>query len=103
LFAAREILPALRELGRNGTIVEEEGVWDIYDCFLNVMYGMPDVLRMTMFPQQKRRIKQITKKKSEELKDFISENIQPHDVGNWPRLFGVLCQTISDEVKLFIA
>ena len=37
------------------------------------------------------------------MSEFVKENIQPHDIGNWPRLFGVLSQTLSDDGQLRIA
>ena len=97
MFAAREKMPCFRELGRNGTLLKGDEIWALYDCMLNIFSAMemPDMLRITMFPKQKRIIPEFTKEQSEAINEFVKENIQPHDLGNMPRLFGVISQTIA--------
>ena len=97
MYAAREKVPCFRELGRNGTLLKGDEIWALYDCMLNIFSAMemPDMLRITMFPKQKRIIPEFTKEQSEAINEFVKENIQPHDLGNMPRLFGVISQTIA--------
>tara|TARA_B100002052_G_scaffold275688_1_gene279756 strand:+ start:440 stop:1207 length:768 start_codon:yes stop_codon:yes gene_type:complete len=111
MFAARGKIPKsvsgrnyFRELGRNGTLLQGDEIWAIYDCLTNFLPpGFPDMLRETMFPKKKRVVPKLTKKQSEALQEFIQENIQPHDIANWPRLFGVLSQTLANQEKLCIS
>ena len=63
---------------------------------------VPDMLRMTSFPN-KRVIPKLSNKDSEAFVEFIKENVQPHDIGNWPRMMGVLGQTIEDGDNLIIS
>ena len=104
MFAAREKLPCFRALGQNGTTLQEDDVWALYDC-MNNFFGpeIPDMLRLTAFPDKERVIPELSDKDGKSFVEFIKENIQPHDIGNWPRIFGVICQTLSDEDNLFIA
>ena len=104
MFEAREKMPCFRELGRNGTLLQGDEIWAVYDCLTNFLPPeAPDMLRETMFPKKKRVVPKLTKKKSEALQEFIQENIQPHDIANWPRLFGVLSQTLANQEKLCIS
>ena len=104
MFAAREKMPCFRELGRNGTLLQGDEIWAIYDCLNNLLPAdVPDMLRMTMFPTKERIVPKFTKEQSEEMSEFIKENIQPHDIGNWPRLFGVISQTIANGEDLRIS
>ena len=97
MYAAREKMPCFRELGRNGTLLKGDEIWALYDCMLNIFSAMemPDMLRMTMFPNKERIIPEFTKEQGEAINEFVKENIQPHDLGNMPRLFGVISQTIA--------
>ena len=103
LFAAREKVPCFRAFGQNGHVVKGDDIWAIYDC-MNNFFGndVPDMLRMTTFPNKKRVIPKLSDKDSKAFLEFIKENIQPHDIGNWPRLFGVICQALGDEDDLII-
>jgi hypothetical protein len=105
MYAAREKVPCFRELGRNGTLLKGDEIWALYDCMLNIFSAMeiPDMLRITMFPTQKRIIPEFTKEQSEAINEFVKENIQPHDLGNMPRLFGVISQTIANGEDLRIS
>lgn len=104
LFAAREKLPCFRALGQNGTTLQGDDIWALYDC-MNNFFGpeVPDMLRMTVFPNKERVIPKLSDEDGKSFVEFIKENVQPHDIGNWPRIFGVICQTLSDEDNLFIA
>lgn len=104
LFAAREKLPCFRGLGQNGITLKGDDIWAIYDC-MNNFFGpnVPDMLRMTVFPNKERVIPELSDKDGEAFVEFIKENVQPHDIGNWPRIFGVICQAISDEDNLVIS
>ena len=103
MFAAREKVPCFRAFGQNGQIVKGDDIWAIYDCMNNFFGpGVPDMLRMTVFPNKERVIPELSDKDSEAFAEFIKENIQPHDVRNWPRLFGVICQALGDEDDLII-
>ena len=103
LFEAREKLPCFRALGQNGITLQGDDIWALYDC-MNNFFGpeVPDMLRMTVFPNKERVIPKLSDKDSKAFVEFIKENVQPHDIRNWPRIFGVICQTLSDEDKLFI-
>lgn len=104
LFAAREKMPCFRELGRNGTLLKGDEIWAIYDCLTNFLPAdVPDILRMTQFPTKERVVPKFTKEQSEAMVEFVKENIQPHDIGNWPRLFGVIAQTLGDGEDLRIS
>lgn len=105
MFAAREKMPCFRELGRNGTLLKGDDIWALYDCMLNMFSAMemPDMLRMVMFPNKKRIIPKFTKEQGEAMDEFVKENIQPHDLGNMPRLFGVISQTIASGEDLRIS
>ena len=104
MYAAREKMPCFRELGRNGTLLEGDEIWAIYDCLTNFLPAdLPDMLRMTQFPTKERIVPKFTKEQSEEMSEFVKENIQPHDIGNWPRLFGVIAQTIAEGQDLRIS
>ncbi len=103
MFAAREKVPCFRAFGQNGLTVKGDDIWAIYDC-MNNFFGpeVPDMLRMTMFRNKERVIPELSDKDKKEFSEFIKENIQPHDIGNWPRLFGVICQALGDEDDLII-
>lgn len=103
MFAARETVPCFRAFGQNGLTVKGDDIWAIYDC-MNNFFGndVPDLLRMMEFPNKKRVIPKLSDKDSKAFVEFIKENIQPHDVENWPRLFGVICQALGDEDDLII-
>ena len=103
MFAAREKVPCFRAFGQNGQTVKGDDIWAIYDC-MNNFFGpdVPDMLRVTMFPNKERVIPKLSDKDSKAFLEFIKENIQPHDIGNWPRIFGVICQTLSDGDDLII-
>lgn len=104
MYAAREKMPCFRELGRNGTLLKGDEIWAIYDCLTNFLPAdLPDMLRMTQFPTKERIVPKFTKEQSEEMSEFVKENIQPHDIGNWPRLFGVIAQTIGEGGELRIS
>lgn len=104
LFAAREKMPCFRELGQNGALLKGDEIWAIYDCLTNFLPAdVPDLLRMTQFPTKERIVPRFTKEQSEEMSEFVKENIQPHDIGNWPRLFGVIAQTIGQGEDLRIS
>lgn len=104
LFAAREKMPCFRELGRNGTLLKGDEIWAIYDCLTNFLPAeLPDILRLTMFPNKERIVPKFTKEQSAAMTEFVKENIQPHDIGNWPRLFGVIAQTLGDGEDLRIS
>tara|TARA_B100002019_G_scaffold220046_1_gene192719 strand:+ start:300 stop:1028 length:729 start_codon:yes stop_codon:yes gene_type:complete len=104
LFAAREKVPCFRAFGRNGQEVKGDDIWAIYDCMMNFFGGdVPDMLRMTSFPNKKRVIPKFSNKDSKAFHEFIKENVQPHDIGNWPRMMGVLGQTIEDGDYLIIS
>lgn len=104
LFAAREKLPCFRALGQNVTTLQGDDIWALYDC-MNNFFGpeVPDMLRMTVFPNKERVIPKLSDEDGKSFVEFIKENVQPHDIRNWPRIFGVICQTLSDEDNLFIA
>lgn len=104
LYAAREKMPCFRELGRNGTLLQGDEIWAIYDCLSNFLpVELPDMLRSTMFPNKERIVPKFTQEQSKAMVEFVQENIQPHDIGNWPRLFGVISQTIADDGELRIS
>lgn len=104
LFAAREKMPCFRELGRNGTLLQGDEIWAIYDCLTNFLPAeLPDMLRSTMFPNKERIVPKFTQEQSKAMVEFVQENIQPHDIGNWPRLFGVIAQTIGEGEDLRIS
>ena len=97
MFAAREHMPCFRELGRNGTLLKDDEIWAIYDCLTNIIpFDVPDLLRLTEFPNKERVVPKFTQEQSEEFTEFVKENIQPHDIANWPRLFGVIAQTLGE-------
>ena len=103
LFAAREKVPCFRSFGQNGYIVKGDDIWAFYDCMMNILgENIPDMLRMMSFPNKKRIIPTLSPKDDKALIEFIKENVQPHDIGNWPRLMGVLGQTIEDGDDLVI-
>lgn len=103
MFAAREKVPCFRAFGQNGLTVKGDDIWAIYDC-MNNFFGpdVPDMLRLTKFPNKERVIPKLSDKDSKAFREFIKENIQPHDIGNWPRIFGVIYQTLSDGDDLII-
>ena len=104
MFAAREKVPCFRAFGQNGLTVKGDDIWAIYDC-MNNFFGpdVPDMLRETTFPNKERVIPKLSHKDSKAFVEFIKENVQPHDVGRWPRIFGVICQTLCGEDDLIIS
>jgi len=104
MFAAREKVPCFRRFGRNGETVKGDDIWAIYDCMMNFFgNNIPDLLRMDSFPNKKRVIPKLSDKDSKAFHEFIQENVQPHDIGNWPRMMGVLGQTLEDGDNLIIS